>query len=223
MILVVDDDRDLVDVVRSALERDGFAVDEARDGETALAKIASSRPALVVLDLGLPKLGGLEVLRRVRSHDAVPVIVLTGLGEETDRVVGLELGADDYMVKPFSTRELVARVRSVLRRTNQAPATDRLEFDGLTVDLSSRDVLVRGVPVELRRLEFDLLAFLASSPRQVFAREQLLDYVWHSAPDWQGAATVSEHVHRLRAKIEDDPSRPRRIVTVRGVGYRFEP
>jgi len=163
------------------------------------------------------------VLRRVRSHDAVPVIVLTGLGEETDRVVGLELGADDYMVKPFSTRELVARVRSVLRRTNQAPATDRLEFDGLTVDLSSRDVLVRGVPVELRRLEFDLLAFLASSPRQVFAREQLLDYVWHSAPDWQGAATVSEHVHRLRAKIEDDPSRPRRIVTVRGVGYRFEP
>jgi two-component system phosphate regulon response regulator PhoB len=223
MILVVDDDRDLVDVVRTALERDGFAVDEARDGETALAKIASIRPALVVLDLGLPKVGGLDVLRRVRGHDAVPVIVLTGLGEETDRVVGLELGADDYIVKPFSPRELVARVRSVLRRTSQAPAPDRLEFDGLTVDLSSRDVLVKGVPVELRRLEFDLLAFLASSPRQVFAREQLLASVWESTPDWQNVATVSEHVHRLRAKIEDDPSRPRRIVTVRGVGYRFEP
>src|SRR5207248_11132883 len=115
-------------VVRSALERDGFAVDEARDGETALAKIASSRPALVVLDLGLPKLGGLEVLRRVRSHDAVPVIVLTGLGEETDRVVGLELGADDYVVKPFSPRQLVAHVRSVLRRTYESLALARLEF-----------------------------------------------------------------------------------------------
>ena len=181
MILVVDDDIDLVDIVRSALEREGFAVDDAGDGETALTKIAGDSPELVVLDLGLPKVRGLDVLRRVREDNPVPVIVLSGMSDEADRIVGLEL------------------------------------------DLTTREAWVRGEIVELRRREFDLLAFLCASPRQVFTRDQLLLYVWEVEPEWQGAATVSEHVHRLRAKIEDDPAHPNRIVTVRGVGYRFEP
>ena len=223
MILVVDDDIDLVDIVRSALEREGFAVDDAGDGETALTKIAGDSPELVVLDLGLPKVRGLDVLRRVREDNPVPVIVLSGMSDEADRIVGLELGADDYVVKPFSPRELVARVRSVLRRTRGTQAAGRLEFGDLELDLTTREAWVRGDLVELRRREFDLLAFLCASPRQVFTRDQLLLYVWEVEPEWQGVATVSEHVHRLRAKIEIDPARPTRIVTVRGVGYRFEP
>jgi DNA-binding response OmpR family regulator len=229
VILVVDDDTDLVDVVRSALEREGFAVDDAGDGETALTKIADDTPELVVLDLGLPKVRGLDVLRQVRTDNPVPVIVLSGFSDEADRIVGLELGADDYVVKPFSPRELVARVRTVLRRSrtvpgeNGAPGNEPLVFDDLTLDLVTREVRVRGELVELRRREFDLLAFLCASPRQVFTRDQLLLNVWDVEPEWQGAATVSEHVHRLRGKIEPDPTSPRRIVTVRGVGYRFEP
>jgi two-component system, OmpR family, phosphate regulon response regulator PhoB len=223
MILVVDDDNDLVDVVRSALEREGYAVDDAGDGETALTKIADDSPELVVLDLGLPKVRGLDVLRRVREDNSVPVIVLSGMSDEADRIVGLELGTDDYVVKPFSPRELVARVRSVLRRSRSSQVAGRLEFDDLAIDLSTREVSLGGKLVELRRREFDLLAFLCASPRQVFTRDQLLLYVWEVEPEWQGAATVSEHVHRLRAKLEADPARPTRIVTVRGVGYRFEP
>jgi DNA-binding response OmpR family regulator len=223
VILVVDDDVELVGIVRAALEREGFSVDEAGDGEAALSKITASSPELVVLDLGLPKMRGLDVLRQVRTTDPVPVIVLSGLSDEADRIVGLELGADDYVVKPFSPRELVARVRSVLRRSRELPEVARLEFDDLEIDLSTRDVRVAGKPVLLRRREFDLLAFLCASPRQVFTREQLLLQVWDSDPEWQGAGTVSEHIHRLRARIEEDPARPRRIVTVRGVGYRFEP
>ena len=223
MILVVDDDIDLLDVVRSALEREGFAVDAAGDGETALAKIAGDAPELVVLDLGLPKVRGLEVLRRVRVDNQVPVIVLSGLSDEADRIVGLELGADDYVVKPFSPRELVARVRSVLRRTGAPSAAGPIRCGDLEIDRSSREVRLRGRVVELRRREFDLLTFLCRSPGQVFTRDQLLVQVWDSEPEWQGGGTVSEHVHRLRAKIEDDPGSPRRIVTVRGVGYRFVP
>jgi DNA-binding response OmpR family regulator len=224
VILVVDDDVDLRCVVRGALEREGFAVDEAGDGALALTKIATLDPELVVLDLGLPDVGGLDVLRAVgSSDDSTPVIVLSGRGDETDRIVGLELGADDYVTKPFSPRELVARVRSVLRRAGGPQPRDVYEFEGLRVDSRTREVEVRGETVELRRLEFDLLEFLCAAPQQVFTREQLLVNVWHSAPDWQDSATVSEHVHRLRQKIEDDPSAPRRIVTVRGVGYRFEP
>ena len=223
MILVVDDDLDLVDVVRSALEREGFSVDDAGDGETALTKISDTAPELVVLDLGLPKVRGLDVLKRVREDNPVPVIVLSGQSDETARVVGLELGADDYVVKPFSPRELVARVRSVLRRTRPTRPSDRLVAGGLELDLATREAWLHGQPVELRRREFDLLAFLCESPRQVFTREQLLRHVWDSEPEWQGSGTVSEHVHRLRAKIEDDPARPRRLVTVRGVGYRFVP
>jgi len=223
VILVVDDDLDLVDVVRTALEREGFAVDDAGDGESALTKIAGDTPELVVLDLGLPKVRGLEVLRQVRVDNPVPVIVLSGRSDEADRIVGLELGADDYVVKPFSPRELVARVRSVLRRSRGPRRHGRLEFDDLGLDLTTREVWSCGVPVELRRREFDLLAFLCSSPRQVFTRGQLLHHVWDSEPEWQGVGTVSEHVHRLRAKVEVDPARPRHIMTVRGVGYRFVP
>jgi two-component system phosphate regulon response regulator PhoB len=225
LILVVDDDVDLRSVVRSALERDGFAVDEAGDGDVALTKIATLSPELVVLDLCLPSVGGLEVLRAISTgaSPAPPVIALTGLGDEADRIVGLELGADDYVVKPFSPRELVARVRAVLRRTSTTQPSSALEFGDLRVDLTTREVTLGGAPVALRRREFDLLEFLCSSPRQVFTRDQLLVNVWHSAPDWQDTATVSEHVHRLRSKIEDDPAHPRRVVTVRGVGYRFEP
>jgi DNA-binding response OmpR family regulator len=222
-ILVVDDDLDLIDVVRSALEREGFAVDDASDGATALDKIAGDLPELVVLDLGLPKVRGLDVLRQVRADTSVPVIVLSGLSDEADRVIGLELGADDYVVKPFSPRELVARIRSVLRRSQGTTSPVNLSFDDLELDLATREVRVREQHVELRRREFDLLAFLCSSPRQVFTREQLLRHVWDSEPEWQGVGTVSEHVHRLRAKVEVDPARPRRIVTVRGVGYRFVP
>jgi DNA-binding response OmpR family regulator len=226
VILVVDDDVDLVDLVRSALEREGFAVDEACDGEAALVKIAGDAPELIVLDLGLPKVRGLDVLRQVRTDNSVPVIVLSGLADETDRILGLELGADDYVVKPFSPRELVARVRSVLRRTRAARRNepgDRLVLGALVLDLATREVWLHERPVELRRREFDLLAFLCASPRQVFTREQLLQHVWDSEPDWQSAGTVSEHVHRVRAKIEDDPAHPRRLLTVRGVGYRFVP
>jgi two-component system alkaline phosphatase synthesis response regulator PhoP len=223
MILVVDDDVDLRSVVRDALERDGFAVDEAGDGKLALAKINALAPELVVLDLCLPTVGGLEVLRAVGQTNAVPVIVLTGLGDEADRVVGLEMGADDYVVKPFSPRELVARVRSVLRRATGSGRGSSLDFGDLRIDPQAREVSVRGARVDLRRREFDLLEFLCASPRQVFSREQLLVNVWHSDPEWQDVSTVSEHVHRLRTKLEDDPSRPRWLVTVRGVGYRFEP
>jgi two-component system, OmpR family, phosphate regulon response regulator PhoB len=223
MILVVDDDLDLVDVVRSALEREGFAVDDACDGATALDKIADDEPELVVLDLGLPKVRGLDVLRQVRADNAVPVIVLSGRSDEADRIIGLELGADDYVVKPFSPRELVARVRSVLRRSRTSRRHVKLTFGELELDLTTREVSVRDEHVELRRREFDLLAFLCASPRQVFTKEQLLRHVWESEPEWQGVGTVSEHVHRLRAKVELDPARPHHIVTVRGVGYRFVP
>jgi len=223
VILVVDDDADVRDVVRSAFEREGFSVDEAGDGEVALSRIAATSPSLIVLDLGLPKIRGLDVLRRVRAERTVPVIVLSGLSDETDRVIGLELGADDYVVKPFSPRELLARVRSVLRRAAGGGPPAVLSFGDLELDLSTREVHLRRELVTLRRREFDLLAFLCSSPRQVFTREQLLRQVWESEPEWQGTSTVSEHVHRLRAKIEDDPARPVHLVTVRGVGYRFVP
>jgi two-component system, OmpR family, phosphate regulon response regulator PhoB len=222
-ILVVDDDLDLVDVVRSALEREGFVVDDANDGAMALDKIAGDAPELVVLDLGLPKVRGLDVLRQVRADTSVPVIVLSGLSDEADRIIGLELGADDYVVKPFSPRELVARVRSVLRRSHSTSLPTLLQFPELELDLATREVRVRGEHVDLRRREFDLLAFLCASPRQVFTREQLLRHVWDSEPEWQGIGTVSEHVHRLRAKVEVDPAQPCHLLTVRGVGYRFVP
>ena len=209
--------------VTSYLRRDGFAVEEAAEGKAALDAMARTKPDLIVLDVMLPNVDGLSILSQVRETSNIPVILLTARTEEADRVVGLELGADDYVVKPFSPRELVARVRSVLRRTHASPRTDRLEFDDLVIDCATRELTVEGNVVELAPREFDLLAFLATTPRRVFSRAELLEYVWDSSPDYQDAATVTVHVRRLRQKIETDPEQPKRITTVWGVGYRFEP
>ncbi|GAA1393058.1 response regulator transcription factor [Pseudonocardia kongjuensis] len=225
-VLVVDDDERVRTLVSWQLEADGFAVVTAPDGAAALDRIASARPDLVVLDLSLPGVGGLDVLRRVRRDDAatggaaLPVIVLSGRSGETDRIVGLDLGADDYLVKPFSPGELAARVRSVLRRSAPVrPGGAAARAGGLRVDEPTREVTVDGDPVELTAREFDLLAFLARHPRQVFSRAQLLEQVWDAAPDWRSEATVTEHVHRLRHKL---PGGDRILRTVRGVGYRLE-
>ena len=222
-VLVVDDDERVRTVVSWQLEADGFTVTQAVDGAAALERISADRPDLVVLDLSMPGVGGLDVLRQVRREDhgpPLPVIVLSGRSGETDRIVGLDLGADDYLVKPFSPGELAARVRSVLRRSGRVePAA----VCGLVIDRATREVAVDGRPVALTAREFDLLDFLARHPRRVFTRTQLLQQVWRSEPEWKGEATVTEHVHRLRHKVEDDPTRPRRLRTVRGVGYQLEP
>jgi DNA-binding response OmpR family regulator len=222
-VLIVDDAEQVRDLLARALERDGFAVEQAADGEEALSAVASRPPALVILDVNLPKLDGLQVLGRLKRACDVPVILLTGRGEEPDRIAGLDLGADDYVVKPFSPGEVVARVRAVLRRNRRAAPGSRLEFPDLVIDLEQREVLVDGDVVDLTRREFDLLAYLASSPGQVFSREQLLQQVWGSSSDWQSATTVTEHVRRLRQRVEPDPDHPRRLLSVRGVGYRFHP
>jgi DNA-binding response OmpR family regulator len=224
-VLVVDDEPTVREVVVGYLRRDGHDVAEAADGTIALELLDADPPDLVVLDMMLPVVNGLDVLRRVRSSSEIPVIMLTARAEEADRVTGLELGADDYVVKPFSPRELAARVNGVLRRTaaRQAVAPQRLEFDDLIIDPLSREVTLGGAIVDLTPKEFDVLAFLAASPRQVFSRAQLLHSVWQSSPDWQDPATVTVHVRRIRNKIEVDPERPRWISTVWGVGYRFEP
>jgi DNA-binding response OmpR family regulator len=212
------------DVLARYLAREGFDVDVAADGKEALEHVHESEPDLVLLDLMLPRVDGYEVFRRLRERGTVvPVIMLTARGEETDRIVGLELGADDYVTKPFSPREVVARVRAVLRRV--APPADTpsvLTFDGLEIDTGRREVVVRGEPVRLTRKEFDLLLYVASTPGVTFSRTQLLEDVWDFA--WDGdPQTVTVHVRRLREKIEDDASSPRRLLTVWGVGYRFEP
>ncbi|HSM01002.1 MAG TPA: response regulator transcription factor [Acidimicrobiia bacterium] len=222
-VLVVDDEPTVREIVVAYLEREGYRTAEAADGEAALAAIASRRPDLVVLDVMLPKVDGFDILSRLRRDGDIPVVLLTARAEESDRVLGLGLGADDYVVKPFSPRELVARVRSVLRRASPSRSTSRLEFDGLVIDGSTREVHVRKRLVALTPKEFDLLAFLAAAPRQVFSRAQLLDHVWASSVDFQDPSTVTVHVRRLRQKIEDDPDDPRRVTTVWGVGYRFEP
>ncbi len=222
-VLVVDDEPMVREVVSRYLEQDGFRVDTAADGGEALGKLRSRLPDLVVLDVMLPTVGGLDVLTEVRKETDVPVILLTARSDETDRVLGLELGADDYVVKPFSPRELTARVRSVLRRAAPRQQEERLEFEDLVIDLAAREVTAHARSVDLTAKEFDLLAFLAASPRQVFSRAQLLDHVWESSPEWQDPATVTVHVRRIRQKIEADPQHPRWIVTVWGVGYRFEP
>ncbi len=222
-VLIVDDEREVRSILRDALEREGFTVAEAADGEKALLAVRSLTPSLVILDLGLPARTGIDVLREIRSWGDIPVIVLTGRGEETDRVLGLELGADDYVTKPFSPREVAARVRTVLRRADPDPHREVLRFDDLTIDLAAREVQRSGVPVDLTSRELDLLAFLAQAPRRVFSPEQLLRQVWASEPGWQNPKTVSEHVYRVRRKLEPDPAHPRWIITVRGSGYRFDP
>jgi len=224
-VLVVDDEPTVREVVVGYLRRDGHDVAEAGDGTAALELLDAEPPDLIVLDLMLPGVNGLDILRRVRATSDIPVIMLTARAEESDRVAGLELGADDYVVKPFSPRELAARVNGVLRRTavREPSAPQTLEFDGLHIDPLSREVTLDGDIVDLTPKEFDVLAFLAASPRQVFSRAQLLEQVWQSSPDWQDPATVTVHVRRIRNKIEVDPESPRWITTVWGVGYRFEP
>jgi DNA-binding response OmpR family regulator len=224
-VLVVDDEPLVREVVARYLERDGLRVQEIGDGAEALRWLEVNRPSLVVLDLMLPGTDGLQILRTLRESGDVPVILLTALAEEVDRIVGLELGADDYVVKPFSPRELAVRVRNLLRRTTSAVPrpTEPLEFGDLTIDPGTREVHVEGRTMQLTPKEFDLLLTLARSPRQVFSRRQLLALVWDSSPDYQDPATITVHIGRLRQKLEPDPERPRWIVTAWGVGYRFEP
>jgi DNA-binding response OmpR family regulator len=224
-VLVVDDEPTVREVVVGYLRRDGHEVDEAADGATALELLEERAPDLVVLDLMLPGVNGLDILRRIRAHGDLPVILLTARSEEPDRVAGLELGADDYVVKPFSPRELAARVNGVLRRSTPRPAADRvvLDFGDLVLDPSAREVRLADRTLEFTPKEFDVLLHLASSPRTVFSRADLLRDVWQSSPEWQDPATVTVHVRRIRNKIESDPEHPRWITTVWGVGYRFEP
>ena len=224
-VLVVDDDPTVSDVVRRYLERAGYDVDKAADGPTALALAAARPPDLVVLDLMLPGMSGLEVCRRLRGTSDVPIVMLTALGEESDRVVGFETGADDYVTKPFSPRELALRVHSVLRRAGRGDTGDTdggpLADGDLRLDLVSRTAERLGASLALTVREFDLLAHFLRHPRRAFNRAELLQQVW----GWSfgDQATVTVHVRRLREKVEDDPQHPRRIVTVWGVGYRFEP
>jgi two-component system response regulator ResD len=219
-VLVVDDEPMVRDVLTRYLTREGFAVTGAADGYRALEAIRDGSPDVILLDLMLPRLSGLDVLRTVRMDGNVPVIILSAKASEQERIQGLQLGADDYVVKPYSPGEVVARVHAVLRRT--APADGRLTFGELEIDPARREVVRDGEVVHTTRKEFELLHLLASNPGQVFSRPQLLESVWGYV--WTGATdTVTVHVRRLRAKIELDPSQPRRLITVHGVGYRFDP
>jgi len=223
-VLVVDDEEMVRDVLARYLERDGFDVDTANDGAAALEAIARDSPDLVLLDLMLPRVDGFEVFRRIRGGRAPAVIMLTARGEETDRIVGLELGADDYVTKPFSPKEVVARVRAVLRRSRrQPPGPDEpLEFVDLVVHPAAREVVLRGERVRLTPKEFDVLHLLASNPGTVLSRIDILEELWDFAFDGD-PSTVTVHIRRLREKIERDPSAPRHLVTVWGAGYRFDP
>jgi DNA-binding response OmpR family regulator len=225
-VLVVDDEELIRDVVVGYLEREGFTPRQAADGDQAKRSIEEDAPDLVILDLMLPEINGLDLCRWIRETSEVPVLMLTARGEEQDRIVGLELGADDYVVKPFSPRELMQRVKAILRRSGRAsvPAPTRLVTGGLVVDAETREVHRGDRLLALTATEFDLLWCLASHPRVVFSREQLMAQVWgYQAALDAGTSTVTVHVRRLREKIEDDPSQPCLITTVWGVGYRFEP
>jgi DNA-binding response OmpR family regulator len=236
-ILAVEDEPLVRGLIVSVLELEGFEVVEAADALTAVRAMAETPPDLVLLDIGLPGTNGMDLLAHLRRDGDVPVIILTGAGSEEQRIAGLKEGADDYVVKPFSSGELVARIESILRRTQRhdaqeatpiqaqavPPVDDVKRFDRLTIDRRCREVHVDGEVVELTAREFDLLDYVAGSPRQVFSREQLLRQVWGSSSEWQDPATVTEHVRRVRRKIEADPDQPRWVMTVRGVGYRFDP
>ena len=223
-ILVIDDEPLVRQVVAAYLEREGFRVDQADDADGARELLASTEPDLVILDVMFPGASGLDLLSEVRSQSNVPVILLTARAEEADRVFGLEAGADDYVVKPFSPRELVARVRTVLRRVKPQPEGGVIEHGELVIDVTAREVRVAGRTVDLTAKEFDLLAFMASHPRQVFNRNQLLHDVWDSSVEWQDPATVTVHVRRLRTKLEPGGTGESRwLETVWGVGYRFQP
>src|SRR5436305_10693309 len=223
-ILLVDDEDAVQKLLTYPLEREGFRVMQARDGEEALQRFADQRVDLVVLDLMLPKLDGLEVCKRLRAGSDVPIIMLTARGDELDKVVGLELGADDYITKPFSIREFRSRVRALLRRAT-APRHDpregeSIDVDGLRIDLARRVVEARGDQVQLTYVEFELLRTLASHPGRVYTREMLLQALWGGS-EYREPRTIDVHVRHLREKLEEDPREPAYIFTVRGVGYRF--
>jgi DNA-binding response OmpR family regulator len=222
-ILVVDDDAKILKIVKHCLEKEGFLVATAADGESALTMAKQVQPDLVVLDLMLPKLNGLDVCKILNTQFNVPIIILSARGDELDRIVGLRLGVDDYLTKPFSPTELVLRVQAVMRRVQgwrRNQASQVLEYGGLMIDLGTRTVTVDCRPVNLTSKEFELLWLLVSNPQQVFTRMQLLNKVWYS--DYQGDEnTVTVHIRRLREKIEPNPSNPHYIRTVWGVGYKF--
>jgi DNA-binding response OmpR family regulator len=220
--LVVEDDEANRLLLTRYLSGEGFAVEVAADGPAALQAVTSSPPDVVVLDLGLPGLDGLEVLRRIRQDSGVPVLVLTGRDDEPAKLNGFDVGADDYMVKPYSLPEMSARLRALLRRGTAIPRQDVLEFSGLVIDTGAAIATLDGEPLALRPKEFALLAFLATTPGRCFSREELLEYVWGSTAGWQQAATVTEHVHRLRTRLSGS-DRHVWIETVRGMGYRFVP
>ena len=224
-VLIVDDEPTIAEVVSRYLERAGYATEIASDGARAMEAAVALRPDLIVLDVKLPRIDGLEVMRRLRAEDRTrpAVILLTGRGGELDRVVGLRSGADDYVVKPFSPAELVARVEAVLRRSESAPTPQMpLEFGDLRIDPGGRRMFVQDKEVRLAQREFDVLLFLARRPGQVFSRDDLMRAVWQYS-FYTDASTVTVHIRRLRAKIEADPANPRHLQTVWGVGYRFEP
>ncbi|MEZ4532331.1 MAG: response regulator transcription factor [Thermomicrobiales bacterium] len=220
-ILIVEDDREIAQLVRDYLDRAGYSTSVAQDGDAALIAARNGRPDLIVLDLGLPKRDGLDVIREIRTFARMPIVILTARGEETDRIVGLELGADDYIVKPFSPREVVARVRAVLRRTS-APEDDVhvLRRGAMEIDVPRMRVSVDGAPVELTATEFQLLATMARRPGQVFTRGQLLDAVRGDAFEGYERA-IDAHIKNIRRKVEPDSAKPTYIQTVYGVGYRF--
>jgi len=225
LILVVDDEQSYRDALSVALQREGFLVETAADGADALARFDASRPALVLLDVMLPKISGIDVCREIRSRSRVPIIMVTAKSAEIDTVVGLEVGADDYIAKPFRLRELVARVRVALRRVPvegaEPPAADIVEVGDVRLDAARHEVAVRGRPVALPLKEFELLELLMVNAGRVLTRDVLIDRVW--GPNYFGdTKTLDVHVKRLRSKIEVDPAQPRCIVTVRGVGYRYE-
>lgn len=222
-VLVVDDERIVRDVLALYLERDGFRTLQAADSATARDCIAREAPSIVILDVVMPGVDGLDLCRWIRSISQVPIILLSARGDEADRILGLELGADDYVVKPFSPREVACRVRTILRRVDpRNMPTTRLSFGGLSIDAATHEVKLDGKEVSLTAREFDVLHFLASQPRQVFSRELLMDRIWgyHGAVD---TGTVSVHVRRIRMKIEADAAQPLFLQTVWGVGYRFVP
>jgi two-component system, OmpR family, response regulator ResD len=222
-ILVVDDEATITEVVSRYLERAGYATHVAADGPDALRLAGEANPDLVVLDLMLPGMDGLEVMRRLRERERVSVILLTAKGEHSDRIIGLRLGADDYVVKPFSPAELVARVDAVLRRVEHSPTLEEpIVVDDLELDPVGRRVIVRGEEAQLTMREYELLLHLMRHPGQAFSRDQLMDAVWQYS-FYTDTSTVTVHVRRLRAKIELDPSDPRWLQTVWGVGYRFQP
>jgi len=222
-VLVVEHDDAARRSLVTALRAHGLDAVDGGDARAAAARLGEGPVDLVVLDVELPGTNGLDVLQWLRSICDTPVILVSSQAGEVERVLALEMGADDYMVKPVSPREVVARARCVLRRTAVSRRARELRFDDLEIDLDAREVVARGTTVELTAREFDLLAHFAAHPRKAFTREDLLRAVWHSSAEWQDAATVTEHVRRIRLKVEGDARRPRWVRTVRGVGYRFEP